>query len=63
MSRVAPEDSQMIAHINFTCENVHQFGEDLFEDMMERDYDQAQDRCSKLIKVLQDIIESMEDEL
>ena len=63
MPRVSPEDSQMIAHINFTCENVHQFGEDLFEDMMERDYDQAQDRCSKLIKVLQDIIESMEDEL
>ena len=63
MSRVAPEDSQMIAHINFTCENIHQFGEDLFEDMMDRDYDQAQDRCSKLIKVLQDIIESMEDEL
>ena len=63
MSRVAPEDSQMIAHINFTCENIHQFGEDLFEDMMERDYDQAQERCSKLIKVLQDIIESMEDEL
>lgn len=63
MSRVAPEDSQMIAHINFTCENIHQFGEELFEDMMERDYDQAQDRCSKLIKVLQEIIESMEDEL
>jgi hypothetical protein len=63
MPRVAPEDSQMIAHINFTCENIHQFGEDLFEDMMERDYNQAQDRCSKLIKVLQDIIESMEDEL
>ena len=63
MSRVAPEDSQMIAHINFTCENIHQFGEDLFENMMERDYDQAQDRCSELIKVLQDIIESMEDEL
>ena len=63
MPRVSPEDSQMIAHINFTCENIHQFGEELFEDMMERDYDQAQDRCSKLIKVLQEIIESMEDEL
>ncbi len=63
MSRVAPEDTQMIAHINFTCENIHQFGEDLFEDMMERDYDKAQDKCLKLIKVLQEIIESMEDEL
>jgi hypothetical protein len=30
---------------------------------MKRDYDQAQDRCIELIKVLQDIIESMEDEL
>ena len=63
MSRVAPEDSQMISHINFTCENIHKFGEDLFEDMMDRDYDQAQERCLKLIKELQDIVESMEDEL
>mgnify|MGYP003122152150 CR=1 FL=1 len=63
MSRVAPEDSQMISHISFTCENIHKFGEDLFEDMMDRDYDQAQERCLKLIKELQDIVESMEDEL
>ena len=63
MSRVAPEDTQMIAHINFTCENIHQFSEDLFEDMMERDYDEAQEKCLKLIKVLQDIVESMENEL
>jgi|TARA_R110000744_G_scaffold297040_1_gene406873 hypothetical protein len=63
MPRVAPEDSQMIAHINYTCENIHQFGDDFYEDMMERDYDKAQDKCLKLIKVLKDMIESMEDEL
>jgi len=53
----------MIAHISFTCENIHKFGEDMYDDMMERNYDQAQERCIDLIKVLKDIIESMEDEL
>ena len=63
MSKVSPEDSKMIAHISFTCENIHKFGEDMYDDMMERNYDQAQERCIDLIKVLKDIIESMEDEL
>jgi|CoawatStandDraft_6_1074263.scaffolds.fasta_scaffold53621_5 hypothetical protein len=63
MAKVSPKDSKMIAHIEFTCDNIHRFGYDMKEDMMKRDYDQAQDRCIELIKVLQDIIESMEDEL
>ena len=51
MSRVAPEDKKTIAHINFTCENIHQFGEDLFEHLMEREYEESQSKAKNLIKL------------
>ena len=63
MPRVAPEDSQIISHIEFTCANIHNTGNDLYENMMERDYDEVKKDCKKLIIVLEDIINSMEDEL
>tara|TARA_R110001632_G_scaffold24361_1_gene68080 strand:+ start:381 stop:572 length:192 start_codon:yes stop_codon:yes gene_type:complete len=63
MSRVAPEDTQIISHIKFTCDNIHNLGTDLYENMMDRDYDQAKKDCKKLISVLEDMIKSMEDEL
>lgn len=63
MSRVAPEDIQIISHIEFTCDNIHSLGTDLYENMMDRDYDQAKKDCKNLISVLEDMIKSMEDEL
>jgi|TARA_R110000851_G_scaffold98888_2_gene213650 hypothetical protein len=63
MSRVAPEDIQVIAHIEFTCESIHQFGEDLYENMMNRNYSKSREDCKKLIAALEDIAKSMEDEL
>jgi|TARA_R110001592_G_scaffold6573_1_gene35288 hypothetical protein len=63
MSRVAPEDSQIISHIEFTCDNIHNLSNNLYENMMDRDYGEAKKDCKKLITILEDIIKSMEDEL
>ena len=63
MSRVAAEDSQMISHIEYTCDSIHDFGDQLYEDLMDRDHEEAIEKAQELIKLLTDIIQSMSDEI
>jgi len=63
MPRVAPEDSQTITHIEYTCGQVHDFGNELYEDLMDRDYEQAKLKAQHLQKVLAELIVSMSDEV
>jgi len=63
MSRVAAEDTQTITHIQHTCDSIHDFGDQIYEDMMDRDYDSAKEKAQDLIKVLADMIQSMSDEV
>lgn len=63
MPRVAVEDSRAITHINYTCDKIHDFGNDLYEDLMDREYDKAKEKAELLIKDLKDLITSMSDEV
>jgi hypothetical protein len=63
MSRVAVEDTQMISHIEYTCDSIHDFGDQLYEDLMDRDHQKATEKAKELIKVLSDLINSMSDEV
>ena len=36
MPRVAPEDTQSIAHIKFICDSIHDFGDDLYENLINK---------------------------
>ena len=63
MSRVATEDTQMISHIEYTCDSIHDFGDQLYEDLMDREYEEATKKAQELIKVLADLIQSMSDEI
>lgn len=63
MPRVAQEDSRAITHIKYTCDKIHDFGNELYEDLMDRDYDQAKVKAQNLIKELNDLIISMSDEV
>ena len=36
MPRIAPEDNSSIAHITFVCDSIHDFGTELYEDLMDR---------------------------
>ena len=63
MSRVAPEDTPIISHIKYTCDSIHNFGDQLYEDLMDREYDLAKDKALKLKELLTDLIESMSDEI
>ena len=63
MPRVAPEDRQSIAHIKFICESSHDFGDELYENLMDRNYDEARVEAQKLHKVLSELIVSLSDEI
>ena len=63
MPRVAPEDKQFITHVEYICEQIHDFGDDLYEDLMERDHESAKVKAKELMKELADLIQSMSDEI
>ena len=63
MSRVATEDTQMISHIEYTCDSIHDFSAELYEDLMDREHKKATEKAQELIKVLSDLIQSMSDEI
>ena len=63
MPGVATEETREITHIKYICSNIHDFGNNLYEDLMDRDYDEAKVKAQKLIKELNDLIISMSDEV
>jgi len=63
MPRVAPEDTPIISHITYVTDTIHQFGDDLYEDLMDREHENAKKKAQDLIKVLADLIHSLTDEI
>ena len=59
MGAVAHEDEEMIAHIEFICARVHDFGDELYEGMMERDHDTVKSRAQDTINTLSSLIQSL----
>ena len=62
-TRIAKEDSQAITDINYICDRIHDFGDDLYEDLMDREHEDAKSKARMLIKELADLIQSMSDEV
>ena len=50
MSRVAPEDKQFITHVEFICDEIHDYGDKLYEDLLERDYEKVKNRLQRAYK-------------
>ncbi len=63
MPGVATEDTREITHIKYVCSSIHDFGDDLYEDLMDRDYEKAKIKAQNLVKELNDLIISMSDEV
>lgn len=63
MPRIAPEDQSTINHIKYISNSIHNFGDDLYEDLMDREHDAAKKKAQDLIKVLADLIQSLSDEI
>ena len=63
MPRVAPEDTPIISHITYVTDAVHKFGDELYEDLMDREHENAKKKAQDSIKVLADLIQSLTHEI
>tara|TARA_R100000742_G_C4279054_1_gene102763 strand:- start:2093 stop:2284 length:192 start_codon:yes stop_codon:yes gene_type:complete len=63
MPRVAKEDVNAIRHITYVSESIHQLGDDIYEDLMERENEEAKRKAQALIQILADLIQSLSDEI
>jgi len=44
-------------------DRIHGFGDELYEDLMEREHQKAKEKAQDLMKVLADLINSLTDEI
>jgi hypothetical protein len=63
MPRVAKEDVNAIRHITYVSESIHRLGDDIYEDLMERENEHAKKKAQALIQLLADLIQSLTDEI
>ncbi len=63
MNTISQDDVNAIKHINFVTNNSHDLITDVYEDLMERDHNEAKIKAQKVCKVMGDLIQSLSDEV
>ena len=63
MPRIAPEDSQQITHITFLCDSIHDFADEIYENLMDREHNKVKEKTKELVKELNELIHSLSDEV
>ena len=63
MGAIAHEDEEMITHIEFICARIHDFADDLYEGMMDREHEAVKLKSQEAIKVLSGLIQSLTEEV
>jgi hypothetical protein len=60
---ISNEDTIAITHINHVTNNVHSITNDLYEDLMDRDHENAKEKAKEIVSVMYDLIKSLSDEI
>jgi len=60
---ISQGDTNFIKHINYVTNNSHDLITELYEDLMDRDHNQAKQKAQKVCKVMGDLIQSLSDEV
>jgi|21_taG_2_1085346.scaffolds.fasta_scaffold00044_84 hypothetical protein len=63
MPRVAPEDTKFLTHVEYLCGRIHDFGDEIYEDLMEREHEEVKVKAQELIKELAELIQSLSDDV
>jgi hypothetical protein len=63
MNDISQDDVNAIKHINFVTNNSHDLVTELYEDLMERDHQQAKIKAQKICQVMAELIQSLSDEV
>lgn len=60
---ISSENVAAINHINYITNEIHNLTDDLYEDLMDRDHENAKVTAKKIVLVMNDLIKSMSDEI
>jgi|TARA_R110002126_G_scaffold127925_1_gene270337 hypothetical protein len=63
MAQISPDDTNAINHINYVTNKSHDLVTDLYEDLMERDHEEAKVKAQNICKIMVDLIHSLSDEV
>ena len=63
MTKISVDDVNAITHINYVTNKSHDLVTELYEDLMERDHNQAKVKAQNISKIMVDLIQSLSDEI
>ncbi len=62
-SKISPNDIQAIKHITYVADEMHDLTNELYEDLMERDHEEAKIKATNIISILNELIYALTDEV
>jgi len=63
MSGISRNDVEVISHINYVSNNLHDLTDDLYEDLMERDNRSAKEKAKYIVNLMEELIQSLSDDI
>lgn len=60
---VSKNDQQAISHINHVTNSTHDLVNELYENLMDRDNEQAKQKAQHICKVMAELIQSLTDDI
>tara|TARA_Y100001937_G_scaffold128005_1_gene202016 strand:- start:762 stop:953 length:192 start_codon:yes stop_codon:yes gene_type:complete len=63
MTKISEEDVGAIAHINHVANSLHDSVDELYEELMERDNNQAKDKAQEICRICAELIQSLSDDI
>ena len=61
--KISADDVNAIKHINYVSNNSHDLVTELYEDLMERDHNQAKIKAQNICQIMTELIHSLSDEV
>ena len=61
--KISVDDVNAIKHINYVTNNSHDLVTELYEDLMERDHNEAKLKAQNICQIMTELINSLLDEV
>ena len=61
--KISVDDVNAIKHINYVTNNSHDLVTELYEDLMERDHNQAKIKAQNICQIMTQLIHSLSDDV
>ena len=61
--KISVDDVNAIKHINYVNNNSHDLVTELYEDLMERDHNEAKLKAQNICQIMTELINSLSDEV